>query len=79
MNPVTFPQNVVSSTTANLLKTLDHEALASCLYAACDLALKASRGQLARPPENLGVDQLVRQIISEMPPRNGTSAGSSDT
>jgi hypothetical protein len=59
----------VSSSTVQLLKTLDHEALASCLYAACDLALRASRGGMPVPPETMTADQLVRQLVTDMPPR----------
>ena len=60
----------VSSTTAQMLKNLDHESLASCLYAACDLALRATRGDMPAPPEGMTTDQLVRQIVSEMPKRS---------
>ena len=60
----------VSSATAQLLKTLDHEALASCLYAACDLALRASRGGMPVPPEDMTADHLVRQLVTDMPKRN---------
>jgi hypothetical protein len=60
----------VSSTTVQLLKNLDHEGLASCLYAACDLALRASRGEMPVPPENMTADQLVRQLITDMPKRS---------
>ncbi len=59
----------VSSTTVQLLKSLDHEELAACLYAACDLALRASRGGIPVPPENMTADQLVRQIVTDMPAR----------
>jgi hypothetical protein len=61
--------HTISSGTAELLKKLDPEALASCLYAACDLALRASRGGMPVPPESMTADQLVRQIVIDMPPR----------
>jgi hypothetical protein len=60
----------VSSNTVQLLKTLDHEQLAACLYAACDLALRASRGSVPVPPETMTADQLVRQIVTDMPARS---------
>ena len=60
----------VSSATAQLLKTMDNESLASCLYAACDLALRASRGDMPVPPKEMTTDQLVRQLIAEMPKRD---------
>lgn len=59
----------ISKATVDLLKQMDNEALASCLYAACDLALRASRGGLPVPPETMTADLLVRQIVSDMPPR----------
>jgi hypothetical protein len=59
----------VSSATVQLLKNLDNEALAACLYAACDLALRASRGGIPAPPETMTADQLVRQIVTDMPAR----------
>ena len=59
----------VSSSTVQLLKTLDHEALASCLYAACDLALRTSRGGMPVPPKTMTADQLVRQLVTDMQPR----------
>jgi len=59
----------VSKTTVEMLKKLDNEALASCLYAACDLALRASRGSVQVPPEDMTADDLVRQLITQMPPR----------
>ena len=59
----------ISKTTVDMLKKLDNEALASCLYAACDLALRAARGSVQVPPENMTADDLVQQLISEMPPR----------
>lgn len=58
-----------SAATVQLLKQLEAEALWACLYAACDLALKAARGGMPQPPENMNADMLVRQIIAEMPPR----------
>ena len=61
--------HTVSSTTVQMIKNLDHEALASCLYAACDLALRASRGGMPIPPETMTADQLLRQLISDMPAR----------
>jgi hypothetical protein len=67
----------ITNTTVAMLKQLDHDALASCLYAACDLALRASRGQMPVPPEDMTADQLVRQLIKEMPPR--TAAGEEPT
>jgi len=57
----------VSAATVQLLKSLDNEALAACLYAACDLALRASRGGVPLPPETMTADQLVRQIVEDMP------------
>jgi hypothetical protein len=60
----------VSSSTVQLLKTLDHEQLATCLYAACDLALRASRGGVPVPPETMTADQLVHQIVTDMPARS---------
>jgi hypothetical protein len=62
--------HTVSSTTVQLLKTMDNEALASCLYAACDLALRASRGEMPVPPETMTADQLVRQLITDLPKRS---------
>jgi hypothetical protein len=59
----------VSAATVALLKQLDHEALATCLYAACDLALRASRGNMPVPPQTMTADDLVRQIVSDMPAR----------
>ena len=60
----------VSSATAQLLKNMDNESLASCLYAACDLALRASRGDMPAPPEDMTTDQLVRQLVTELPKRD---------
>lgn len=65
----TIMNQSVTSSTAQLLKNLDNEALASCLYAACDLALRASRGDMPVPPEGMTADQLVRQLVTEMPKR----------
>jgi hypothetical protein len=59
----------VSTATVALLKKLDHEALATCLYAACDLALRASRGNMPAPPQSMTADALVRQIVLDMPAR----------
>jgi hypothetical protein len=59
----------VTSATVQMLKGLDHEELAACLYAACDLALRASRGGIPVPPETMTADQLVRQILTDMPAR----------
>ncbi len=59
----------ITKQTVELLKSLDNEALAACLYAACDLALRASRGEVPVPPENMQADDLVRQIVTDMPPR----------
>jgi hypothetical protein len=62
--------HTVSNSTVQLLKSLDHESLASCLYAACDLALRASRGGMPVPPEDMTADQLVRQLVTDMPKRS---------
>jgi hypothetical protein len=59
----------ITNITVALLKKLDHDALASCLYAACDLALRASRGEIPPPAKDMTADQLVRQIITELPPK----------
>jgi hypothetical protein len=59
--------NEFSGNTVAILKELDHAALSACLYAACDLALRASRGQMPAPPETMTPDQLVRQLVTEMP------------
>jgi hypothetical protein len=64
----------VSIATVALLKQLDHEALATCLYAACDLALRASRGSMPVPPPSMTADDLVRQIVSDMPARTAPVA-----
>jgi hypothetical protein len=66
----------ISGTTVAMLKTLDHESLSSCLYAACDLALRVARGTYPLPPENMTADQLVRQLIMDMPPRPAAAANS---
>lgn len=60
----------VSSATVQLLKDMDNESIASCLYAACDLALRASRGEMPAPPEGMTADQLVRQLITDLPKRS---------
>ena len=60
-------QKTLSRTTVELLKNLDNEQLASCLFAACDLALRASRGEVAAAPAEMTPDHLVRQIVSDMP------------
>jgi hypothetical protein len=60
----------VSSATAEMLKKMDNESLASCLYAACDLALRGSRGEMPVPPKDMTADQLVRQLVTEMPKRS---------
>jgi hypothetical protein len=60
----------VYSATAELLKKMDNDSLASCLYAACDLALRASRGDMPVPPADMTADQLVRQLVSDMPKRS---------
>ena len=59
----------ITKQTVELLKSLDNEALAACLYAACDLALRASRGEVPVPPKHMQADDLVRQIVTDMPPR----------
>jgi hypothetical protein len=59
--------NEFSGNTVAILKDLDHAALSACLFAACDLALRAARGQMPTPPETMTPDQLVRQLVTEMP------------
>jgi ABC-type uncharacterized transport system permease subunit len=58
-----------SGTTVALLQDLDHAALSACLFAACDLALRAARGQMPAPPETMTADQLIQQLIADMPER----------
>jgi hypothetical protein len=60
----------ISSTTSEILKALDHASLSACLFAACDLALRASRGGIPTPPDEMTTEQLVRQIVAEMPKRD---------
>lgn len=59
----------VSSSTIEILKKMDSESLIACLYAACDLALRASRGGMPQPPATMTADQLVKQLIADMPAR----------
>jgi hypothetical protein len=59
----------VTQSTVEILKQLDAEALSSCLYAACDLALRAARGGMPVPPDTMTADHLVRQIVADMPAR----------
>ena len=63
----------ISATTAQMLQSLDHQSLASCLFAACELALRASRSQVPPPPETMTADQLVRQIIADFQARPAAS------
>ena len=60
----------ISSSTVQMLKELDNEALASCLFAACDLALRAARGNMEVPPEDMTAEHLLRQLITDMPKRS---------
>jgi hypothetical protein len=66
--------NEFSGQTVAILKELDHAALSACLYAACDLALRAARGQMPTPPDTMTPDQLVRQLVTEMPDNFKTPA-----
>jgi hypothetical protein len=60
-----------------MLQALDQAALSACLYAACDLALRASRGQMPAPPEDMTADHLVRQLVTDLPDSFKSAASTS--